>query len=172
MKNNVLNTLRLQFIPITLSLAEKIRDDVFFIDYENQIVHTDEWPDNEFLDLLPKIISQLDKTGDPNGFTSYLILEKAEHTVIGDAGFKSPPDKLGEVNLGYGLIESKRKKGYATEAAQALVNWAFQHQEVKAITANCYIGNEPSVRLLEKLGAKKLNIQNGLINWRLDKYDV
>ena len=42
--------------------------------------------------------------------------------MIGAAGFQGPPDDTGAVRVGYGLAESARGHGYATEALRALLS--------------------------------------------------
>jgi RimJ/RimL family protein N-acetyltransferase len=45
-----------------------------------------------------------------------------------------------------------RNRGYATEAAKALVEWAFEQPGVKRITAHCDQDNVASHRVVEKAG--------------------
>ncbi|NSW91893.1 MAG: GNAT family N-acetyltransferase [Firmicutes bacterium] len=42
-------------------------------------------------------------------------------SVIGDASFKGSPDENGMIEIGYGLIEEERKKGYCFEAVDGLL---------------------------------------------------
>ncbi len=45
-----------------------------------------------------------------------------------------------------------RNRGYATEAARALVEWAFKQPGVARITAHCDQDNVASRRVVEKAG--------------------
>lgn len=78
---------------------------------------------------------------------------KAPAAVLGDMGFKGAPES-GAVELGYGLEEPHRGRGYATEAAKALADWAFSQEGVYFIEAEAEADNAASLRVLEKLGFK------------------
>ena len=54
-------------------------------------------------------------------YGTYEIIRRADGAVIGAAGFYGPPDDTGAVRVGYGLAESARGHGYATEALRALL---------------------------------------------------
>lgn len=51
----------------------------------------------------------------------WLLLRKADRTVVGAADFKAPPNARGEVEIGYGLGGAHERRGYMTEAVDALV---------------------------------------------------
>lgn len=65
----------------------------------------------------------------------YWILHTGEGTIIGDAGFKGPPDHEGSVEIAYGIVPSYRRQGYTFEAVEALARWAFTRPDVRQITA-------------------------------------
>lgn len=65
-----------------------------------------------------------------------------------------------EGELGWILNKQYQKKGYALEAAKALKNFALNTLHLKKITAQCDYRNEPSYRLMEKIGLK-LESDNG-----------
>ncbi|MDX1419566.1 MAG: GNAT family N-acetyltransferase [Rubricoccaceae bacterium] len=56
------------------------------------------------------------------------------------------------VDLGYYLGSAHWGRGYATEAARALVGWAFERLGVHRIEAEVVPGNDASVRVLERVG--------------------
>ena len=53
--------------------------------------------------------------------------------------------------LGYVFNEKHQRKGYATEAAQALLDDIFRNQNARRVVATCNPLNEPSWKLLERL---------------------
>lgn len=55
-------------------------------------------------------------------------------TLIGTAGYKGPPVD-GVVEVGYGIVSDQRRKGYASEATNALVAHAFADERVRLIIA-------------------------------------
>ena len=61
----------------------------------------------------------------------------------------------GSVQIGYRIIPSARGRSYCTEAARMLVTHLFA-SGVEKIVAEANHGNTPSIRVLEKLGFKKI----------------
>src|SRR6266511_3814277 len=56
--------------------------------------------------------------------------------IIGNAGFKGPPDPGGMVEIAYGIVPGFEGRGFATEAATALVTFAFASGLVRLIRAH------------------------------------
>lgn len=54
--------------------------------------------------------------------------------------------------LGYGLAQSKQKRGYMTEILPHLIDYAFVEMNLHRIMANYIPSNEASGRLLKRLG--------------------
>ena len=86
------------------------------------------------------------------GWAGYFFMHKADDKVVGDGGFKGPPNAEGAVEMGYALIPDYRRRGLATEAARALMDWAFTHPEVNSVTAETLADGRESMRLLDGLG--------------------
>lgn len=57
-----------------------------------------------------------------------------------------------EFELGYALLEEHRNKGYATEAAKAVVKYAFETAEIGRIMARTDLDNEESMKVMKRLG--------------------
>jgi RimJ/RimL family protein N-acetyltransferase len=55
-------------------------------------------------------------------------------------------------SLGYCLFQSAWGSGYATEAAHALLRWAFDTLDLNRVQAEADTRNLASARVLEKLG--------------------
>jgi ribosomal-protein-alanine N-acetyltransferase len=71
--------------------------------------------------------------------------------LIGFAGlwpFRDPPD----IELVYGLAESHWGRGYATEAARAILEYCFDVLDMPAVRASTDAGNAASTRVLDRLG--------------------
>ena len=73
-------------------------------------------------------------------------------TAVGGIGFKGAPDANGDVELGYGIDEPYRRRGYAAEAAGAMLTWALAQPGVKRILAQAELDNEISQKVLMKNG--------------------
>ena len=59
-----------------------------------------------------------------------------------------------EVGLFYAITPAFRGQGYATEAAQALVDYAFQHLRLKRIVATTTYENAASMGVMRKIGMR------------------
>lgn len=73
-----------------------------------------------------------------------------DRLIVGMCGFKSPPDINGSVEIGYGIVASQQRQGFATQAANLLVEEGFSRSEIKAIVAYTTPSNSASWRVLEK----------------------
>ena len=62
--------------------------------------------------------------------------------------FRQPP----ELELLYGIAEDCWHRGYATEIAQAVLDYAFNVLEMPVVSASTDPPNLASIRVLEKLG--------------------
>ena len=57
---------------------------------------------------------------------------------------------------GYWVSPKYTGQGMATEATNAVIRYAFGHLRAKAISIGYFDGNEPSRRIVEKLGFQKI----------------
>lgn len=90
--------------------------------------------------------------GAPAGpWVPYTIEVRASGLVVGGVGFHGAPDETGTVEIGYGLAESARGRGYAAEAASALVALAFQ-LGARQIVATLEYDNQASANVLRRAG--------------------
>ena len=69
--------------------------------------------------------------------------------LIGIIGIDGP---AGRQNLGYWLGVPYWGRGYASEAARAVVDWAFRHAGVDGLVSGAFEGNGASLRIQEALG--------------------
>ncbi|GHH68682.1 hypothetical protein GCM10017673_18170 [Streptosporangium violaceochromogenes] len=79
------------------------------------------------------------------------IVERAGGPVVGSIGLFWPPSG-GTLEIGYGVVVSRRGRGYAPEAVRALTGFAFTAPGVHTVYANVEPSNPPSIRVLEKAG--------------------
>ncbi len=75
---------------------------------------------------------------------------KADLELIGSVGFARTPG--GEVELGYWIAPDHWGRGYASEAASALVDYALQSLRIPHMVAGHFRDNPASGRVLEKIG--------------------
>ena len=82
----------------------------------------------------------------------FFIAQRDNGLIIGSASFKGPPDSAGIVEIAYGVAPEFEGRGYATEAAAALVTFAFDFNEVELIRAHTLPMSIASQRVLAKCG--------------------
>ena len=101
-------------------------------------------------------------------FGVWVMIERATGTVVGDIGFHGPPDAAGRVEIGYSVVPVRHGRGYATEAAVALVRWARAQPGVLAVVAGCDPGNAASATVLERAGFVRAGETGGELRWQLE----
>lgn len=103
-------------------------------------------------------------------FTYWLIVIAGKPFGAGLAGFKGYPNRLGEAEIGYGIDPAYRREGYVTEAAQALITWAFEEPDCTSVIAPGTLrSNVASNRVLEKVGMHIYEETDETLSWRIDK---
>jgi RimJ/RimL family protein N-acetyltransferase len=65
----------------------------------------------------------------------------------------------GVAEIGYSIVASHRSKRYASEAACAVIDCAFETSDLRRIDACCVPGNLPSRRLLARLDFVETHLQ-------------
>ena len=66
----------------------------------------------------------------------FAVVHQESRSVIGTVGFKGPPDEHGMVEVAYGVVPVFEGRGYATEAAEAAVAFAFGSGQVRLVRAH------------------------------------
>jgi ribosomal-protein-alanine N-acetyltransferase len=93
------------------------------------------------------------RTAEPDPWRyGFFLVHTEAGSVIGTAGFKGPPDSTGTVELAYGIAPAFEGQGYATEAAAALVAFAFDSPLVDLVCAHTLPMVNASTRVLAKCG--------------------
>lgn len=89
-----------------------------------------------------------------------LIIERATGLVVGGIGLFWPPED-GRLEIGYGVVASRRGRGYAVEATRALAEFALAATEVHTIFADVESTNPASARVLERAGFDRVGQRSG-----------
>jgi RimJ/RimL family protein N-acetyltransferase len=102
----------------------------------------------------------IERLNDPAGVAPWIlgfrIVVSETEVVVGGCGFKGAPDETRTDEIGYGIDAEHRGKGYATEAAQALVEYAVRSGEVATVIAHTLPENNASARVLTKCGFRNV----------------
>ncbi len=103
----------------------------------------------------------------------FKVTLREEGTIIGDAGFKGPPSDDGFVEIAYGIEPEHQGRGFATEAARALTEFARQAAGVRVVRAHTKHRDNASSRVLAKCGfrfvGEVVDPEDGLVQrWETD----
>lgn len=80
------------------------------------------------------------------------LLVVADGEPVGMVGLHQLNKERGNVEVGYWIAPDHHGNGYATEATELLVTYAFEHRRLHKVSAEVYEFNDASMRVLEKLG--------------------
>jgi ribosomal-protein-alanine N-acetyltransferase len=152
----------LELRPLPARAAAALQQDR---DYASQILGgalSADWPLPDLFDVLP-IQASTPPSGEPFGV--WVVIERASATVVGDIGFFGPPDAKGVLEVGYSIVPDRRRRGYASEAAAALVTWALDQPGVQTIVAACDADNAASILTLDRVGFRRTGEADGRVLW-------
>ena len=110
------------------------------------------YPDDGALVAAGFVMTAAQHGRDLGPYGTYEIIRRSDGRVIGAAGFTGQPDETGAVRVGYGLAESARGEGYATEALKALLQWARGQDGLTCVLADTTTHQR---RLPERDGARR-----------------
>lgn len=106
------------------------------------------WPHEDTADGLRGLAEH----GGPGDDGGWLIVLTEGGQVVGDCGRRGGASEPGDRELGYGLAAPFRRQGLAGEAVALMAAWTEREPGVRRLTAEVLAGNEPSLRLLARLG--------------------
>ena len=150
-------TERLELRPITLPIVEAVmRGDRVAVEAIARAVVPAEWPgraliERAFSASLEAIRADPDTRlwGD-----RLMITREPEPRLVGSVVFHGKPDGEGICEIGYGVEEASQRRGFATEAVLAAVEWALGESGVRCVQATTLSWHRASVRVLEKAGLR------------------
>ncbi len=93
----------------------------------------------------------------------------ADRTLIGETGFHGPPDGSGTVEVGYSIVPDYRGRRFASEAAPAPIERAFERPGIRRITAECLDYNVASLKGLERMGMQHVSSAGETLRFELRK---
>lgn len=120
------------------------------------------WPP-EFLDApaLEFTRARLLSAPDEADWWMYFVVLPASgrqpRVLIGSGGYKGPPLADGTVEIGYGIVAEHRRRGYASEAAGALIAHAFSYPAVTAVVAETLPELGGSLGVMRRCGLRRVD---------------
>lgn len=91
------------------------------------------------------------------GFSNYTVIRKEDAAKIGTCGFYDR-EELEGFDIGFAFLEAYEGKGYAYEAANALIAAAFNEFDMEEIHAYTDTHNFACQKLLTRLGLEEIGL--------------
>ena len=92
--------------------------------------------------------------GEPGGWVQLSVEEREGGRLVGDVGLSPAEGEPGVIKVGYTVSPPFQRRGYATEAVEALVGYAFERLGADLVRAYASADNLPSIRVAEKVGMR------------------
>lgn len=149
----MIETPRLILIPLTYDqLLKYIRCD-HSLEAELNLQPSSRKISTELKEALEQTI--LPNVADPNKnylySTLWTAVLKEENSMVGDLCIIGEPNAAGEIEIGYGIYDEYKDRGYMTEIVSGLIRWAKSETRVLAVVASSEETNFASSKVLEKM---------------------
>ena len=168
-----IETANLKLIPCDLNILQSAIQGNEILARKINVTVEDGWTEFGIAALQYSLDKQTASEEEKNWWT-YFPIHKQENKLIGSGGYKGKPTPDGTVELGYEIAPAYRNRGLATEMTKGLIENAFRDERVKSIIAHTLGQANPSTKVLEKCGFKKVaevnDPEDGLIwKWELTR---
>ena len=97
---------------------------------------------------------------------------RGDDRVIGSCGLSRWDEEGGQAEVGYELTPAEQGRGLMREALTAVLGFGFERMRLRRIEANVVPGNEPSLRLLRRLGFREMELRRGRGFWKGESHDL
>lgn len=160
MNNYILKTSRLTLVPMKMEYLYSTHE--YAADFENT-KYMINLP-NESLEETKEFImyAQEEWSKEKPEFFEYAILMDANH--VGAISLYPEKDDASVAEMGWTVNKKYWNKGICTEAAKALVKFAYEMIGIKRFIAHCDSDNRASFTVMEKIGMIKIDEYGGRYN--------
>lgn len=154
----VLRTARLLLIQPTISALEAELHSREALGEALAAEVPESWPPELYdADAVRWTIKWLAEHPEQTDWSLYYVAEAADGShprpqLVGICGFKGCPDTEGVVEIGYGIVPQRRRRGIASEAVRALLAHAFGDPGVTKVIAHTLPELTPSIGVLTATG--------------------
>jgi RimJ/RimL family protein N-acetyltransferase len=149
-----LRTRRLELIAATPELARAAEDGNAELARALGVRVPASWPPPMHGAAQPLMAAQLATDPSLVGWSFWFVVEAVPLELVGSIGFIGHADREGVVEIGYSMLDKYQRRGFATEAMGALIDWAFSHEHVRRVRAQTFPKLTASIRVLEKNGLR------------------
>jgi ribosomal-protein-alanine N-acetyltransferase len=153
-------TPRLELVPVTLAMVQAVfREDRQELERLAGAPLPTAWPgrmlvERAFSASLEAIIA------DPDvrlwGDRMCVLRPPEPRRIVGSVVFHGRPGADGVAEIAYGIEEGSQRRGLATEAVSAAVEWALAQPGIEAVQATTLPWHTASIRVLEKVDMERV----------------
>ncbi|MBY0313234.1 MAG: GNAT family N-acetyltransferase [Phycisphaerales bacterium] len=131
-----------------------------------------DWPPQHWDDMVIAWILTK-RASDPNEpFWSAWLIALRDGPVVGTCGCKGPPGEDGAVEIGYSVVTSHWRRGIASDAAAALVDWIWRDPRVQLIRAHTLAGDPASSGVLRRIGMALVATMHDPTDGPVDRFEI
>ena len=131
-----------------------------------------EWPDENWEPhVFEYIRKQYADHPETTGWMRYVVLPGDDPVLIGTVG--AGPRNKHDIEFGYAILKPWQRRGYATEAAQAVLELVLALPSAGSIIAHTFPYLRESIRVMEKCGLvlDGAGDEEGTVRYRLPRPD-
>jgi ribosomal-protein-alanine N-acetyltransferase len=120
---------------------------------EAGVLFPEGWPQSDAVRQgLPRHLRFLESDERHRAWRVRVVVDRDTNVVVGTVNLQGPPDAEGDVEIGWGISEAWRRRGYALEAASSVTAWALAQPGATSLSAMIADDNAASQALATKLG--------------------
>jgi ribosomal-protein-alanine N-acetyltransferase len=166
----MVETDRLNIIPLTCSQLTKYLKADNKLEEELALTSTGRIISEEVKDLVELFTLPKMKGINKHNYlfyTFWIVVNKSTKIIVAELGFKGPPGRDGNIEIGYGTMPDHQHNGYMTEAVGGMLKWAIKREDVKGVLAETNQKNMASVRIVQKNGFQQFDKRGEMLWWRV-----
>lgn len=171
----VLESDRMVLVAANAELVEADLDGVERLESMLEAKVPANWPPELYdHEAMKYALHQLSDSSSQGWWFWYLLLRKnGQPQLVGICGFKGRPDAAGSAEIGYSVVSQFRNQGFASEAVDRLVRWAFSHQAVVEVSAETLPHLQSSIRVMKKNGFELTGAgsERGVVRYAVQRPD-
>ena len=161
----------LKLVDATLALLNAAVEGPRALEALLQVTVAEGW--EGFPEALPILRTSYQSSPEGRRWGSLFFIKTDVPALVGLGGFKGPPSTDGVVEIGYAIAPAFRRQGLATDAVEQMLRSARADDAVRAIDAHTLGSDNPSTRLLQRVGFRKIGewadpTDGPIWHWRVD----
>lgn len=168
---SIIPTPRLLLVPMTAECVAASPDDREPIARATGARVPESWPAEHYdQDALDFTRAAMEKDPEQEWLLRYIVVREPEPVVAGMFGAMAP-DGDGRVTIGYSVLPEMQRRGYASEALEAVVAWAFARPDVRIVAGETYPHLIASIRTMEHCGFRLAGAGSGegIVRYELER---